>query len=167
MDDESVKGLTAIFGLAALAAVVVIGGIVAANNAAALKENIALLNDGRAVEIHTSVADCALKHPLEDCQKSFDIATGVAKGLGTSISFNDKAKCEEVHGFCNTNVHRYMIYHKVGKGGFYTHHTRTDYTPNMVGWECDAHNLQLSVPLYNSPNVNVAVRNDGAAFNLS
>ncbi|HEY8964336.1 MAG TPA: DUF1190 domain-containing protein [Alphaproteobacteria bacterium] len=180
MEGSEAWSLTKTFGSAAAALIIVAGAVIAPlamianNNAEAAAKDYATLDARPAqVEIYRSVQDCTVK--LRDgtsCQISFDKAVHQSKDLGTYLSYGSRVNCEAAHGNCTEHVTTTQViigYNKIGDVSIpiYMPVTSYSYTPHMVGWQTLNDNPQVSVPLYNTPAPNIAVRADGATFNLS
>ena len=139
---------------------------IAHQNAQALEHRIEYL-DSTATHVFNSVAQCAeLGYTIDECTASQDEAISIASELGTTLKYNSAATCASIHETCQQVITPITTYTKVGDVMVPNTVYVTNYHPPVVAWQAAANNLDEAVPLYKTPNENVAVRYDGAQFNF-
>lgn len=150
-------------------------------NAKDLEERLDFL-DHHPTEVFQSVANCEDKRFLKQaCQESQEEALSVAKGLGTSLSYDTldectmkhKAECSEDMTTVTTHITTYTT-SNTSSSGFnqgvaQTQSINTDissYHPPVVAWQAASDDLKKAVPLYPAQREGFVVRSDGKEFEL-
>lgn len=117
--------------------------------------------DSNASVAFNSVAQCAERFNQQDCQQSHDQAMEIAKELGTSVKYSNKAECEQNHTTCEKHSYTTYIHNRVGNITTTTPVHHTDFFPAASGWQAMVNDLTVAVPLYQSNEAGIAVRKDG------
>lgn len=123
--------------------------------------------DNSATHVFNSVASCrAAGYGHEDCESSQAEALDIAGELGTTLKYSSENECRSKHQNCKKVVTPVTTYTKVGDVMVPNTVYHTNYHPPVVGWQALRGNIEQSVPLYQGQEDNVAVRSDGAQFQL-
>jgi len=144
--------------------VFIAAGLYAWHNLSEMYETFKILDDGRATELFSSVTDCSDYHPTDMCQQSWNIANGIANGFGTSMTYSSAWSCANKHmEYCDYHWDTDWVEddEETGDGHW---ETREWWTPQILGWQCAAENLSVSVPLYHGSSPNTVARYDGKHF---
>jgi hypothetical protein len=168
MEGSMPWALTKITGLVVGATAVLMSPFmfIAHQNAEALNDRIDYLNN-TATKVFNSVSDCVSQgYYQEECTASQREAYDIAGNLGTTVSYSSQSDCLINHETCEKVTTPITTYTKVGDVSVPNTTYVTNYHPPVVAWQAAAYDLQEAVPLYKTPEENVAVRFDGTEFSL-
>ena len=153
-------------GVGILAAVITPIALIASGNSDNLDKRFEEL-DTQETEMFTSVEECTEKgFGQNTCQQSFEEAVRIANQLGTTVAYDTRSECETNHNICDEDTYMVPIVTSTGQTTITTMVPVTKYEPPMVAWQAAVNDPVLSVPLYAGPEEDVAVRKDGARFDI-
>ena len=160
--------LTKTFGCIALATAIIASPFVyiSNQNANALQNRMDSL-DSQYTHVFNSVSGCMDEgYPRDACEASQKEALDIAGELGTTLKYSGRSECIMNHQSCERVVTPITTYTRVGDVSIPNTVYVTNYHPAVVAWQAAQDDISESVPLYQTPQQDVAVRFDGATFDL-
>lgn len=173
MEGSAPWAVTKLLGVCIVGAGLIMTPIIAAVNHFSKKnqnEYGELVNniDAGKNRVFRSVDDCSLKGiSKDDCRDSFESAMNWSTKVGIEVSYSTGSKCAQNHGQCTAKTTMVPVVTMVGKVTVTNYVPQTDYYPAVVAWQAAQYDMKSAVPLYNTPDNDVAVRGDGKRFTLA